>query len=42
VAPVRLAALDEQLELLDADVRRAFDDEPDARVALAPDPGGLG
>ncbi|HEX7299994.1 MAG TPA: DUF2254 domain-containing protein [Solirubrobacteraceae bacterium] len=40
--PERLAALEEQLELLEADVRRAFEDETDARVALAADPQGLG
>jgi uncharacterized membrane protein len=42
VPPDRLPALDEQLALLAADVRRAFEDEADARVALAADPQGLG
>jgi hypothetical protein len=36
------AALDEQLELLDADVRRRFEEDLDRRIALQPDPQGVG
>jgi hypothetical protein len=41
-APLRLPALDQQLALLKADVRRAFDEETDARIALVADPQRLG
>lgn len=40
--PERRPALDEQLDCLDAAVRRHCDDEHDARIALAADPLGLG
>ncbi|HWD65808.1 MAG TPA: DUF2254 domain-containing protein [Solirubrobacteraceae bacterium] len=40
--PERRPALDEQLLLLDADVRRAFKDEADVRRALVADPQGIG
>jgi uncharacterized membrane protein len=40
--PERQAPLDEQLERLDAAVRLQYDDERDARIALAADPLGLG
>ncbi|MDX6212880.1 MAG: hypothetical protein QOF82_1967, partial [Frankiales bacterium] len=35
-------ALDRQLALLEAGVRRAFDDEADVRAALVPDMQGIG
>jgi uncharacterized membrane protein len=41
-SPERQPALDEQLDRLDAEVRRHFDDEHDVRIALAADPLGLG
>lgn len=40
--PERQAALQTQLELLDAAVHRHYDDDEDARTALAADPLGLG
>jgi uncharacterized membrane protein len=40
--PERRPALEDQLELLDAAVRRRFDDDRDARVALGADAQGLG
>jgi hypothetical protein len=38
----RHAALDRQLRLLTAGVRRTLDDEDDVRAALVPDAQGLG
>ena len=42
VPPERRAALDRQLRLLGAAVRRHYDDEDDANAALVPDPQGIG
>jgi uncharacterized membrane protein len=40
--PERRPPLDRQLELLDAAVRRAYDDEADVEAALVPDMQGIG
>ena len=40
--PERRAALDRQLRLLSAAVRRHYDDQDDANAALVPDPQGIG
>jgi hypothetical protein len=40
--PERQAPLDRQLSLLEAAVRRAYEDEDDVRAALTPDLLGIG
>ena len=41
-SPERQPALDRQLDLLEAAVRRGFDDEEDIDAALTPDQQGIG